>query len=400
MTNAPGIRRTAPTPERPAGWLARAFKGLCGVFKRPLVPAANERSEVAGIGAVNAIATGDNWILIAPFGEHPNVVGNQVFDQEAANAVVAHHRSLLGRVGRLFKGLPIYVGHPDYAPNAHEYPDKTVYGQLTELAVRADGLYGRAEWTAEGKAMVNEGQFRFQSPHWGMTPIKNWKLAPESYRPVQLYSIGLTNQPNLPVPPLPAQNEARTQPEDTMNKKKLVELLKLQPAANTAEVTDAQIEAAVEALLGQHAAANAKATTLEANLTAANDRATQAEAAVTAANSRATQAEAARNEQLVTAAVNEGRITGADRAGWLGKLAGDFAANSKALGELKPTLKTESQAQQLGGRRQESAQVDPVIAINEAVTAHMHTTGEKDYARAFAAVKAKQPQLFAAPAAA
>lgn len=414
MINAPKARISENRPLHTRGGVSAAFTAICarftaifanglGGFGQPLVSAVNsDPSLTPAVGAINEVAAGgDNWILVSPFGTFCNEAGIQVFDRQAANAIVSHHKSLVGQVGRLFRGLPIYVGHPDYAPRRMQYPDDTVYGRVSALQVREAGLYAKADWTAAGKAMVNEGDFRFQSPHWGMHAAEPGPK-PSKFRPVQLYSLGLTNNPNLPVPPLPAQNQAPTQP-NPMDKKRIAELLKLQPAANTAEVTDAQIEAAVQALLGQVDAANQKVSTLENNLTAANTRATTAEASLKAVNDRATAAEAERNDMLVTAAVNEGRITGADRAGWLGKLAlpAEFAANSKALAELKPVVKTKSDAQDLGTRRQEAAAApkNQIAAINEAVSAHMQTTGERDYTRAFAAVKTKQPALFETAAA-
>jgi hypothetical protein len=155
----------------------------------------------AAIAAFNeAIASVEEWIRISPYREIPNEVGLQVFDRTGAEAMLASFNSLAGRIQGFFRGLPIFVGHPDDPKWRKEYPmaRNEAMGRIKELQVRDDGLYGRTAFNAAGKLLVsgNAPAYAFQSPRWGMVPIiyKGRK----AFRPVELYSIGLTNNPNIP----------------------------------------------------------------------------------------------------------------------------------------------------------------------------------------------------------
>src|SRR6185436_8778289 len=82
------------------------------------------------------------------------------------------------RMGRLFSGAPTFEGHHDIEPN--KYPNSRSYGWIMALEARADGLWGKMTWTPEGREMLQNGAFK---------------------------SLALTNEPNLPLPPLANQKD-------------------------------------------------------------------------------------------------------------------------------------------------------------------------------------------------
>ncbi len=319
----------------------------------------------------------DNWFRLTPYGEFPNSNGLQICDHTAADRMVKHFHSLTGRVGRLFRGLPIYVGHPDYAPVGDEYPDKTVYGHINALEARPDGLYGKPDWTTEGKSMVNEKDFLYPSPHWRMEPVFG---RPHAFRPVRLVSIGLTNNPNIQGDPIPAQNALPTPLPATaaptiltaMQLATFLQLLSLPPDATDDQIT-------------------ARLTQLKTDA----DARTAAETRLAAANTRAATAEQTRNETLITTAINEGRLLAADRPLWEQNLATDFTAGSRDLAALRPALNTTSRVAHLGARRDElTFDVNGITAINEAVAREMKESGDPNRNKAWSTVKQKHPELF------
>ena len=89
---------------------------------------------------------------------------------------------------------------------------------------------------------------------------------------------------------------------------------------------------------------------MQTQLTTATNEAAAAKAAVTAERE-------ARTEIVLTRAVNEGRISQAQRPEWKGKLiaATDFSATETELGNLKKAVNTKSAVADLGARKGEQA---------------------------------------------
>lgn len=377
---------------KPPGAFSRGFcAGVEAVNSDPLETVCAANASLPAITA-SAEAGAENWIKLSPYGEHtfhdysakggPKVAGVQVVDREAANQMVAHFNRLPSRVGRLFRGLPVYVGHPDFPDLADEYPDKEVYGHISALEGRDDGLYGRASWTEQGRAMVNEQQFRYPTPYWKMAPVPGREKA---YRPTRFKSLGLTNTPNIREgnAPFGAQNSAPLPTDTTTDQKD--------------ELTAMQKSQLTKSLGLPETATDEEVQTKLSQLSAAASASTSAASDLAAANARAAGLEKARNDGLLTSAINEGRITAAQRPSWEQALQTDFEAKSKELTALKPALNTSPRVAVLGSRRDETDfGSDEITAINEAVTTHMKDTGEKDRHKAWIAVKTKKPELFAA----
>ena len=114
--------------------------------------------------------------------------------------MVAQFQSFRGRLGRLFGGLPFYVGHPDL-PTSSELVDRKAYGWIMALEAREDGLYGQVKWSDAGAELLRNAHFKYLSPYWEAREIAS-ENGRRIFRPIVLLSAGLTNQPNIPVRPL------------------------------------------------------------------------------------------------------------------------------------------------------------------------------------------------------
>lgn len=384
---------------------------LSSVFGSALVAAINVADQVRSVAAFNESITEGDWIRIAPYGEHGNKVGLQVFDRVGAEAMVKAFNSVETKLSTMFRGLPIYEGHPDDDGWKRANPSIKVaaVGRVKKLEARDDGLFGLAAWNETGERLVHgpAPAYTAQSPHWGMLPIPG---RPKAFQPVELWSLGLTNQPNITGTHL-GLNEI-----DTSSPMKEI-LIKLLAALGTTVAADAADEAIISA--GNAAIAKAgslkpesevtaaknEAETLKTQLTAAQNEVTTLKGQVTALTTeRDTQKTAAVNERtaratvVITTAINDGRLKEAQRAEFTTKLVGatDFDATAKEITTLTKAINTTSKVTSAADRKAESAtETAKVSAINEAVQKKMKdaSLGHHD---AFLAVKREQPALFAA----
>jgi hypothetical protein len=143
------------------------------------------------------ITPAEAWLKLADYGDHPHAGGLQRLSLAAAQSLVRQHKSLYGRLRRYFGGVPVYIGHPD-DPNFRQLPthaDSRAYAWIHDLEARADGLYIRPIWSAKGRELLDNAHYKHLSPRWKMRPI-----SPGIYEPIELVSVGLTNQPNIPGP--------------------------------------------------------------------------------------------------------------------------------------------------------------------------------------------------------
>jgi hypothetical protein len=305
--------------------------------------------------------TEDRWVKIAPFGTYPGSKPDrpQHFHEEEANAMVREFSSLRGKLGRLFRGVPIYIGHPDKHPQI--YTDHRRLGRFTDLQVRPDGLYGEAEWNSLGEENLKEGYWVFPSPRWD---------APEGrpeFRPDRLISVGLTNMPRIaasePVTNSILDDETQTDTTTEMDRKLLTDKLGLDVTA-----TDEEILAKIALLMSEDETAKAtltdKVTQMETKVETAENSLTVARANLQTANGRIAALEteinagreALANSQL-DAAVQSGRITAAERAAWLPRLTGEAReSEANALMAMQPKYNTRSldvtkQRQEIGDEK-------------------------------------------------
>jgi len=153
--------------------------------------------------------TTETWLQLAPLGKFPHSHGEQNISKESAERLVKKFNSITARFFRHFQQIPIYIGHPDDPQFAgrHGHTNKQTFGIVKDIKLDEEGLWVLIDWTKEGKALVDNGFYRFLSPRWKMSSPNGISFELE-----ELVSVGLTNSPNLPNKPLPATRNIRLTP--------------------------------------------------------------------------------------------------------------------------------------------------------------------------------------------
>lgn len=165
---------------------------------------------------------GESWVQLSPFGRFPNQLGMQVFTADDAKNICNEFNGVLSLPQRMM-GLPFYIGHPDHPAFKDQYKDTRSYGRVKELECRHDascatcntfanstgevpcevhGLFGRTKWNDEGKQLIANETFNGHSVNWRLRKVGG------EWHPFSLKSVGFTNEPNIPVKPIFAANEA------------------------------------------------------------------------------------------------------------------------------------------------------------------------------------------------
>lgn len=298
----------------------------------------------------------------------------EAFGRSGAEAIAAHIAARKGKKG--FKGYPVYQGHPDApAPLGSKYPNKAAVGWITAVDPGDTEAVFHVRWLA------NPGEgFSHFSPYWGGTFDGAKKLLVVT----QFKSLGLTNDPDYDDMALPHEGEGSDQPAGTpaqpkketrMDPKAIAKLLGLPETA-----TEEEINAAIGAALKAKADAEAQA----------KKAGEEKQAAETALEHE----RKARRGAILDRAVEDGRITAAERDVWDARLAHEksFDAECKALEALPGKLKTSPSAKAAGGRAA-CAGRDQVLAL-----AHEKMAADKslDFSAAYQAVKAERPDLWVA----
>ena len=182
--------------------------------------------------AVNEISSAGKWCQLSPFGKFPNAVGTQVFGP-ADGAAVCNEFNSLPNIGAKAIGLPLYVGHPDHQSFAAKYSDNGAKGRFKSLVVRHNpncakcaafaaneyspatspepcsehGLFGLLKLNTEGKSLAANEEYHGLSVNWRMKKVNG------EWHPFSLKSVGLTNEPGIPVPAITAANERQLMTE-------------------------------------------------------------------------------------------------------------------------------------------------------------------------------------------
>ncbi len=287
----------------------------------------------------------DGWFKVSPYGTFRGKTPGrpQHFTEDAAKRMVSEFNSLRGKLGRMFRGIPIYIGHPDVDPTI--WTDDRRLGKATDLQARPDGLWAYGEWNSLGRENQTEGFWVYPSPRWD-APVGQARFEPD-----RLISIGLTNTPRIETSePLansltnetttdghrpPLQTETPT----LMDPKLIREKLGLAP-----ETTDEEVFAKIESLLA--ATTEAEGLAMEAeNAKQAADAEKKAKdemaCSLKAAEKNVISFREAADNALLDLAERDGKITKAERAEWQTKLAGDKRDEAiNSLSAIKPKLNT------------------------------------------------------------
>lgn len=221
-----------------------------------------------------------SWILLAEYGDHPHARGLQRLTRAAAQNIVRHFHSLAARLKRAFGGVPVYIGHPD-DPAFRGQPghtDTRAYAWIHELEARADGLWALPRWSKAGEELLAQAHYKHLSPRWKLTQNPDG-----SWQPIELISVGLTNQPNILGPTLANENKAvpAKEPAATEAEPEMLEIenyhadglpliacaLGLKPDATSDEVS-----AAIQKIKDDTAAATERTALINAQLDLALER--------------------------------------------------------------------------------------------------------------------------------
>ena len=431
---------------------------------KPFFSNANEAATF--VGFCNEIQIGgDGWAMIAPFGDHPSpalipdgkgslkkVPAIQRIDKTGADAmVVAFHNDQKG-FRKFIKGCNIYVGHPHVPGLGKFYPDKEAKGVFADLAVRADGLYGLPVFTNEGSDLVENAdpgkRLKAFSGDLGESEDCGLVNGKPCYRPMRIYSAGLTNTPHLPVhffnsddtlaepaEAVPANVNKNTH-TNTM-KKKLIALLaalSLKPTfANAAEPTDTEAEAALgeietkvatfanersawetattgikKKLLGLAAAVKiqfaneAEITDPAATIVQIEEKVKTLDTDLTNARASFANERADRIKDELALGISSGRITAAEQATWEGRLKveAQFANERTALRALTPKIKTTSITLQRNGRSEQvdisepKARAQFANEVMDAVAQEMKLSRRTHHTAIYAEAQRRHPALF------
>lgn len=351
--------------------------------------AANEAApEIAELAsAANETVEKDGWVLLAPYGDWDNSQGMQRFQRADADNIVNEFGGLRAAGTRLL-GLPWYIGHPDHDAFEKRYPDQRAVGRIKQLKATDEGLAASVKWNAEGRKLIEDEAFHGHSVNWAM------KKTGGVWRPFRLASVGFTNRPNIPVPPVTAANESTNEP--TMNKKQLAEWLKTLGIEVANEAPDEQFTAAltkvgerVTTAVNEATTANTALREAKAKLTTAEDKAKKLETDF--ANERA-----ARVKPLLDSAVTDGRLTAAERPALEAEFANE-ATFDTALGKLtalKPKLHTAANAKSAALGQRNAGTRDRLEQIETAVNERM-AKDKCDRTEAYIRLRREKHALFA-----
>lgn len=187
--------------------------------------------------------------FLVPYGKYPHKAGLQIFDRTAAETMAGDFTGILNKISNAIAGPAVYIGHPDVPGRGMEFPDKKAYGRITGIEPREDGCFFRAKMNREGAELIESCAFAYYSPYWGCERTQG------GIRPVRLYSMGLTNQPNIDVPALAneAEPEAKseTQPTNDDPMKDTIKAALLKRGLITETSTEEEAEAALVALISE-----------------------------------------------------------------------------------------------------------------------------------------------------
>jgi len=389
----------------------------------------------------------DGWVE-APYADVQNSYKGkavlQRLDKSAAEQMVALFNSWRGKLARVFGGVPVFIGHPDYSNDKAVSTDAPAHGWVKEMAASDTGLRLRIDWGPTGQAALANAHYKWWSPHFMCQATDQFVNAMPVYIPRWLTSIGLTNSPRWPVVPLAndtstedalntdtaSRVEPPTQEPTPMNLlQRIIALLGGDTTLSEDDVVSAvqklidSAKATMEAAQARWDAENAacncdtampnSATPVEAlaallqRLDATRSEAHAQQAALanahTAADSARQQAEAslaafraAAAAPLVEAAVAGGRVLPAQREAALASLvnAGTpeaFTAAAVALVNAKPALKVAATAG--ADPRRDTSMRERQDQIHSLVNSHIDKTGA-DYNTAFTAIRRAHPALF------
>lgn len=323
---------------------------------------------------------GELWFKVSPYGDFPNkaydprtklrVATIQRFDRASAEKMKEGFDSMLNQVRHMFRGLAIYEGHAD-DPQLLTKPGHTMsaVGRVKELDVRDDGLWARGVMNTQGIPLVKgeAAPYSATSPFWWTVDSGKMEGNARITTPVRLESIALTNKPNISdnfigLNQGSQSGDPTAAAETTKNRtmKSIREKLGLPEDAS-----DDEVLAAIAKLQTENAALKREKGEVKAELEEANT-------AKEAAEARLETHQRGRVDAELNQAIEEGKITEAQKPKFAAALNSDFEIGKALLDDLKPQaeLNTENKVGKVDkGKATQKAE------LNTAMAAHAEKNG-------------------------
>jgi len=392
-------------------WLRNATKNEAQRTKNsPLLCAANEELSDREISIANGDGDGEATFqadadsLFIPYGNYPHKVGLQKFDKASADAMAAAWNTAGDKVRRLFKPVPVYIGHPDVPALRQFYPDTKAYGWVEGMSAENEGLRMPVKWTAAGREMVENGHYKFYSPFWDL------KQVPGGLAPVRMKSIGLTNNNNIPVPALANETAPVALPSW------LTEILGMgadatEEAAKTALAAKMDQAGKAQDLADSHAKLDKKYKEDSDAHEKLSKAQTEHEKAMGAVKAMAANERAARVKLELAPLIASAKVVEGEREKITDELLAleneaDLTSRIVELGKRAPQLKTKAVTENLGGAKiaahaaneaeQRSHKIREAVDVETKIleAANINLGPVEKYAEAWRRAEKKDPQLF------
>lgn len=330
----------------------------------------------------------DGFYHLIPKGEFPILIEGdngkqeriiQVIDDKAIDAMVNCFANESRKPN--FAGLLVDQEHYSYDVEK----SSEAFGWIKELQNRADGAWGKIEWTNDlGLPAVKNGRYKFVSPVWLPIPGHIEKLGNNRVRPLRLDTAGLTNNPNLKgMVPLSNRWGVSAPSADDKNKNKSTQMKSVAAKLNlSAEASEEAVLSAVTAIMN-------RAEKAEADLAPMKNRAEKAETKVTELEG-----------SLVDVTLDKyaNRFAKDKRDGWKKAILANRETTVELLeglpvigGKVTPLLNRRSAG------TPETTETEGEVThekLNSAVQAIMNRDGSK-FPEAWATLMSEQPALFA-----
>lgn len=264
--------------------------------------------EFAPAAASDAGGTVPDWIHLCPAGTFTACDGRGPY-------IVSDPAALIAASARRLP-MPVDQDHATDIAKTTGCP-APARGWIVELQARADGVWGRVEWTASGRALLEDRAYR------GISPVIAYD---DTGRVLQILRAALTNDPALD------QLTTLMMSEDTNMdwRAKMIEMLGLAETAS-----DDELMAALRARLaggeGQAAMSADVANELRAQLAAVTAQVTTLKLESATAQAAALTAEATR---IVDAAITDGKPIKPQRDTWIQMMAADPERTKAALAAI------------------------------------------------------------------
>jgi len=284
----------------------------------------------AGAIEIPADEEAPDWIRLLQTGEYLN-------HPDGPHEVTRQHlEEIVENFGRTQVDLLVDKDHDSLFKG-----DTRAAGWIMEMEIREDGLYGRwPEWTPWGEELVGSREYRYLSPVYSLTS----KAKDGTDQGARMHSVSLTNVPYMDTGEVdaisspagtdnsPSDTTTDTDPDRLMDRDELIDLLDLDE-----EATDDEIEEALQEMKEAKSDEDDEPASSDED-PSDSDKDQELEEVVNSIRSELKDLKEEREEdqaeQLVNAAVEDGKIAPAQKAVYLNAARADYDETKKQLDQM------------------------------------------------------------------